>query len=194
MLTQRCGHRDYSPVPVQHCQVGTGHIYTTRGLLRGLRSQVGTAVQAGGHGPSTPKGLLLVSGPTMTLLSSICSPGVPLACSRVWTTSSSLFSSSAGMQYLGCLETRAQQSLDKDPLPWEHARAPPCTLPQGTEPTQACKTAWGCGKGVAETREGMREEGRAPGTSDWHPTTQGHTAASAQRGPTAGKRAPLTQS
>lgn len=39
--------------------------------------------------------------PTITLLSSICSPGVPLPCSRVWTTSSSLFSSSAGMQYLG---------------------------------------------------------------------------------------------
>lgn len=36
----------------------------------------------------------------MTLLSSICSPGVPLACSRVCTTSSSLLSSSAGMQYL----------------------------------------------------------------------------------------------
>lgn len=37
---------------------------------------------------------------TMTLLSSICSPGVPLACNRVCTTSSSLLSSSAGMQYL----------------------------------------------------------------------------------------------
>lgn len=55
----------------------------------------------------------------MTLLSSICSPGVPLACSSVCTTSSSLFSSSAGMQYLGRWETRAEQSLDKDPLPRE---------------------------------------------------------------------------
>lgn len=53
----------------------------------------------------------------MTLLSSICSPGVPLACSRVWTTSSSLLSSSAGMQYLGGEETRQKQRLDKDPLP-----------------------------------------------------------------------------
>lgn len=50
---------------------------------------------------TTPGGCTQAGSRTMTLLSSICSPGVPLACSRVWTTSSSLLSSSAGMQYLG---------------------------------------------------------------------------------------------
>lgn len=98
----------------------------------------------------------------MTLLSSICSPGVPLACSRVWTTSSSLFSSSAGMQYLQCLETRAEQSLDKDPLPGEHVRAPPCTSPLRQQSKHRLQ---GVGRGVV--------------SGDQHPTFQGHTAASA---------------
>ena len=60
----------------------------------------------------------------MTLLSSICRPGVPLACSRVCTTSSSLCSSSAGMQYLGGLESGRR--LLTRPLPREPAlRTPP---------------------------------------------------------------------